>query len=181
MPLLYNSVNKTNVSKIRFHRVPVILVYHIPPWFSVCGLTCYQPLGKNSKVHHCVIFRCSQINVPLQDLARFGVRNIPRWLNVCLVQHKSMIKCFSWVCVSLYVHISVCCFCLQACVGVEQIHVIWVIDIFPPAESWLRCLMESRLKIHSFFYFCLLSKANKIISQEAFWEICLFDFLPTTV
>lgn len=57
------------------------------------------------------------------------------------------------MCVSLYVHIFVCCFCLHACVGVEQIHVIWVIDILPPAVSWSQCLMEMRFKIHPFFFF----------------------------
>lgn len=47
-----------------------------------------------------------------------------------------------------------CCFCLHACVGVEQIHVIWVIDILPPAETWSQRLMEMRFKIRPFFSLC---------------------------
>lgn len=130
------------------------LAFLHPSWPPALWINHHQPVGTNSQVHRCVILQRSQINVPLEDLEGYSVRNIPRWLNVCRQQHKSMIKCFPWACVSSRVHIPVCCFCLQACVGVEQIHVIWVIDVFPPAESWLRCLMETRLNIHSLFYFC---------------------------
>ena len=40
------------------------------------------------------------------------------------------------------VHIFACRFCRHACVGVEQIHVIGVIDKLPQAERWSPRLMD---------------------------------------
>ena len=135
---------------------------------------CYHSLGKNSKikVHHCVIFWSSQINVPLQDLAKNWCEKYPP-LTECAPSAQEHDQVFAWVCVSLYVHIFVCCFCLHACVGVEQIHVIRVIDILPLAESWSQRLMEMRFKIRPFFYFCpaSLSLTNFCTDWLRLWSI----------
>lgn len=94
-----------------------------------------------------------------KDLARFGVKNIPRWLKVCTEQEHDEV--FSWVCVP--VHVSVCCFCLHAFVGAEQIHVIWMIDILPLAESWSQRPMEMRFQFHPFFYFCPVLESSRLL------------------
>lgn len=74
-------------------------------------------------------------------------------LNLCRGSHKGMIKCFHECVFFLYLHMAVCCFSFHTRVGVEQIHVIPVIDLLLPAES----LMERRFKSHPLFSpFCLL-------------------------